>query len=123
MGQDLREIAQTLQDQTRNKKVQLIYAFNGVGKTRLSREFKELIAPKNEDENEEPIKVLYYNAFTEDLFYWDNDLEADENRKLLIRPNNFTNCILKDQGQENNIITYFQKYMALVNYTVANLTL
>ena len=26
--------------------MQLIYAFNGVGKTRLSREFKELIAPK-----------------------------------------------------------------------------
>lgn len=111
MGQTLKEIAQTLQDQTKNKKVQLIYAFNGVGKTRLSREFKELIAPKNEDENEEPIKVLYYNAFTEDLFYWDNDLDADENRKLLIRPNNFTNWILKDQGQENNIITYFQKYI------------
>ena len=27
-------------------KVQLIYAFNGTGKTRLSREFKELVAPK-----------------------------------------------------------------------------
>lgn len=111
MGQTLKEIAQTLQDPKKNKKVQLIYAFNGVGKTRLSREFKELITPKTEDEDEEPIKVLYYNAFTEDLFYWDNDLEADENRKLLIRPNNFTNWILKDQGQENNIITYFQKYI------------
>lgn len=108
MGQDLKKIAQTLQDQTRNKKVQLIYAFNGVGKTRLSREFKKLIAPKSEDEDEEPIKVLYYNAFTEDLFYWDNDLETE---KLLIRPNNFTNWILKDQGQENNIITYFQEYI------------
>ena len=41
MGQSLTEIAQTLRDT--DKKVQLIYAFNGVGKTRLSREFKELI--------------------------------------------------------------------------------
>ena len=32
-----------------NKKVQLIYAFNGSGKTRLSREFKQLIAPKNDN--------------------------------------------------------------------------
>lgn len=38
MGQTLTEIAQTLKDA--NKKVQLIYAFNGTGKTRLSREFK-----------------------------------------------------------------------------------
>ena len=35
-----------------NKKVQLIYAFNGTGKTRLSREFKELIAPKNPETDE-----------------------------------------------------------------------
>ena len=41
MGQTLTEIAQTLKDA--NKKVQLIYAFNGTGKTRLSREFKRLI--------------------------------------------------------------------------------
>ena len=35
-------------------KVQLIYAFNGTGKTRLSREFKQLIAPKADgDEGDE----------------------------------------------------------------------
>ena len=45
MGQTLTEIAQTLKDAS--KKVQLIYAFNGTGKTRLSREFKELIVPKD----------------------------------------------------------------------------
>lgn len=55
-------------------KVQLIYAFNGTGKTRLSRALKNLITPKPEDGEEgEPSrqKILYYNAFTEDLFYWD----------------------------------------------------
>ena len=111
MGKTLTEIAQTLKDT--DKKVQLIYAFNGVGKTRLSREFKELVAPKTEGEEaeeEKPIKVLYYNAFTEDLFYWDNDLDQDTNRKLIIHPNGFTNWIFKDQGQESNIITHFQHY-------------
>ena len=114
MGRTLTEIAQTLKDT--DKKVQLIYAFNGVGKTRLSREFKELVAPKTEGEaaeaaeEEKPIKVLYYNAFTEDLFYWDNDLDEDKNRKLIIHPNNFTDWIFKDQGQESNIITHFQRY-------------
>ena len=50
-------------------KVQLIYAFNGTGKTRLSREFKQLIAPKNNgneevDEADQAEltrnKILYY---------------------------------------------------------------
>lgn len=111
MGQSLREIAQQLKDA--NKKVQLIYAFNGTGKTRLSREFKELITPKETEiaeENESSVKILYYNAFTEDLFYWDNDLDADSDRKLKIQPNSFTKWVLEDQGQEPNIAANFQHY-------------
>ncbi len=111
MGKTLIEIAQELKDS--QKKVQLIYAFNGVGKTRLSRTFKELVSPKHEEEaqdEEVAAKVLYYNAFTEDLFYWDNDLDGDINRKLLIRPNAFTNWVLEEEGQANNIITDFQHY-------------
>jgi hypothetical protein len=45
MGLSLTEIAQSLK--VANKKVQLIYAFNGTGKTRLSSEFKELIASQD----------------------------------------------------------------------------
>jgi wobble nucleotide-excising tRNase len=112
MAQSLTEIAQSLIDA--NKKVQLIYAFNGTGKTRLSREFKELIAPKNQEEQEEvveaKIKIMYYNAFTEDLFYWDNDLDNDIDRKLKIQPNYYTSWILQDQGQEPNIAKHFQRY-------------
>jgi hypothetical protein len=110
MGQSLTEIAGALKDA--KQKVQLIYAFNGIGKTRLSREFKDLIAPKDidSDEEESGVKVLYYNAFTEDLFYWDNDLHGDVVRKLKIQPNNFTNWVLRDQGQGPNIITNFQHY-------------
>lgn len=109
MAQTLTQIAEKLRDS--GKKVQLIYAFNGTGKTRLSREFKKLISPKDPDAAEDyQSKVLYYNAFTEDLFYWDNDLQYDADRKLIIQPNDYTNWVLKDQGQEPNIITHFQRY-------------
>jgi wobble nucleotide-excising tRNase len=110
MGHSLSEIAQQLKDA--NKKIQLIYAFNGTGKTRLSREFKELVSPKNQEseEEDEKVKIMYYNAFTEDLFYWDNDLDNDSDRKLKIQPNNYTNWILVKQGQEPNIASHFQRY-------------
>ncbi len=112
MGQSLIQISEKLRNS--DKTAQLIYAFNGIGKTRLSREFRLLVAPKVEEDVEETgIKVLYYNAFTEDLFYWDNDLDADVNRKLIIRPNGFTNMVLKflkDQGLDGNIISNFQHY-------------
>lgn len=116
MGKTLTEIAQQLRDA--DKKVQLIYAFNGIGKTRLSREFKQLVAPKgNGDEGDDETdqtglsrkKILYYNAFTEDLFYWDNDLAGDAEPKLKIQPNSFTDWILRDQGQDRNIIATFQR--------------
>lgn len=114
MGKTLIDIAQQLKDT--NKKVQLIYAFNGTGKTRLSREFKQLIAPKADSDDEASMpelsrkKILYYSAFTEDLFYWDNDLEGDAEPKLRIQPNSFTDWVLKDQGQDMNVIATFQRY-------------
>ncbi|ELP2478019.1 AAA family ATPase [Salmonella enterica] len=113
MSKTLTEIAQQLKNA--NKKVQLIYAFNGTGKTRLSREFKQHVTPENdgdEVEQSEPSrnKFLYYNAFTEDLFYWDNELEQDAEPRLRIQPNSFTDWVLKDQGQDRNIITNFQRY-------------
>ena len=117
MSQTLRAVAEQLE--ASDKKVQLIYAFNGSGKTRLSREFKELISPKlsaetegDEEEADEPshAKILYYNAFTEDLFYWDNDLTDDLAPKLKIQPNAFTNWALVEQGQDQNVIANFQRY-------------
>lgn len=98
-------------------KVQLIYAFNGTGKTRLSRAMKELIAPTVEGEDAPArSKFLYYSAFTEDLFYWDNDLQGDAAPKLLIQPNSFTDWILGEEGREVRITRVFQ------HYTNANLT-
>jgi len=114
MAKTLTKIAEELH--ASKKKVQLIYAFNGTGKTRLSREFKKLVAPKSNngdggDEHELPRnKILYYNAFTEDLFYWDNDLANDSEPKLRIQPNSFTDWVLREQGQDRNIIATFQRY-------------
>jgi wobble nucleotide-excising tRNase len=124
MAQSLTEIAKSLRDATHRRrpvtgkivdvKVQLIYAFNGTGKTRLSREFKKLVTPEVEIDNEEITQVtnvVYYNAFTEDLFVWDNDTPNNNTEpKLKIQPNLFTNWILEDEGQDQNIISNFQKY-------------
>ena len=128
MGTTLEDIAKQLKDavlvtnakpaKTSDIKVQLIYAFNGTGKTRLSRVFKELIAPKTDNSEEEgteevesdSLKILYYSAFTEDLFYWDNDLEFDSEPKLKIQSNFFTDWILENQGLDQHIIENFQRY-------------
>lgn len=113
MSKTLTEVAQQLKDA--NKKVQLLYAFNGTGKTRLSREFKDLIAPKTDaaDVRQSGLaqkKILYYSAFTEDLFYWNNDLELDAEPKLKIQPNSFTKWVLDEQGQDQNVTSTFQHY-------------
>lgn len=123
MGQTLNEVsvellASTQKEGKKKANIQLIYAFNGTGKTRLSREFKDLVAPKNAEaennnEAENKLKILYYNAYTEDLFYWDNDLDSDIKRRLLVRSNGFTDLalgFLKDENQDGNIISNFQHY-------------
>lgn len=51
----------------------LIYAFNATGKTRLSVAYKN--ATKDVDGNHAGV---YFNAYSEDLFVWDNDPENDE---------------------------------------------
>ena len=101
----LNEIANKLKNL--DKKAQLIYAFNGTGKTRLSVEFKNLIEPRT-DENDysDKKKIIYYNAFTQDLFYWNNDAEP----KLKIQPNSFIRWIFEEQGLDKEVIDTFQLY-------------
>ena len=73
---DLTEVASHLRKELENKKYILLFAHNGIGKTRLSMEFKE--QGKNEDQRD----TLYFNAYTEDLFTWDNDFDNDKEYKL-----------------------------------------
>jgi hypothetical protein len=62
-----KEIANT------KEQVVLIYAFNATGKTRLSVAFKD--ATKGAEGLHTGV---YYNAYSEDLFIWDNDSENGE---------------------------------------------
>jgi hypothetical protein len=73
---DLNALAVHFRTELATKKFILLYAYNGTGKTRLSTAFKDF--GKNGDERD----TLYFNAFTEDLFSWDNDLENDQKRVL-----------------------------------------
>lgn len=90
-----------------SEKAKLIYAFNATGKTRLSKAFSE-----SEDrlDSFEGINILYYNSFTEDLFYWDQVSGEDDGFCLKLRPNKFTDWILKEQGKDGDIIKFFQEY-------------
>ena len=63
---DLSQIAKQIKDASEN--IFLIYAFNSTGKTRLSVEYKE--AARNTEGRQTGV---YYNAFSEDLFIWDNE--------------------------------------------------
>jgi len=76
---NLPEIAKQLKDT--EEKIILIYAFNSVGKTQLSVEYKNLT--KNPKDGEHA--GVYYNAFSEDLFNWHNDEDNDgENKEIKI---------------------------------------
>lgn len=78
---DLPALAQRLRNELETKKYIFLYAYNGTGKTRLSTEFKNL-GKKVNAAGQMDRDTLYFNAFTEDLFNWDNDLENDHQRVL-----------------------------------------
>ena len=96
----------------KTEKNQLIYAFNGTGKTRLSQTFKEFIVSQNKADEEDSSaltrhKIFYYNAFTADLFVWINDQYQQGEHQKSIPSNSFTDWILQEQGQEQNVARYF----------------
>ncbi|MFM9950351.1 MAG: AAA family ATPase [Saprospiraceae bacterium] len=100
----LRKLAERLRDDLSSNDFVLLYAYNGTGKTRLSIEFK------NKGKKGDKRDTLYYNAFTEDLFSWDNDLKNDTERKLQINSDsNFFNGF-KELSLEGRISTYLARY-------------
>lgn len=94
---DLNALAAHLRTELATKKFILLYAYNGTGKTRLSTAFKDL--GKNGGERD----TLYFNAFTEDLFSWDNDLDGDSERKLKINSNSSFFAGLGELEMDNRI--------------------
>ena len=70
---DYKTVAQEIKEA--NEDIFLIYAFNGTGKTQLSVAYKDIC--KEEDEH----TGVYYNAYSEDLFQWDND-DKNNNKNI-----------------------------------------
>lgn len=101
---DLTELAQHLRTELQAKKFVLLYAYNGTGKTRLSTEFKNL--GKNGDDRD----TLYFNAFTEDLFHWDNDLANDRERVLKINKDSLFFAGLVELEMDNRIRPLLDRY-------------
>lgn len=77
-----------------------IYAFNATGKTRLSVAYKDITKAENNNEH----AGVYYNAYSEDLFDWDNDEDNDNaNIKLDIKRsslNTFYSLLTEESIQE-----------------------
>lgn len=102
---ELPKLAIRLRDDLSSQDFVLLYAYNGTGKTRLSMVFKEKGKQKGNQRD-----TLYFNAFTEDLFYWDNDLQNDSERTLkIISESNFFNGF-KELALEEKIFSYLQRY-------------
>ena len=81
---DVTQIAGTLKDA--DEKIILLYGFNSTGKTRLSVAFKD--ATKKKDGTHSGV---YYNAFSEDIFVWNNDNENnEENIRLTVLPSSLS---------------------------------
>jgi hypothetical protein len=92
------------------KKYIVLFAYNGTGKTRLSAEFKSLGQQSVGDTGEKTADTLYYNAFTEDLFYWDNDLDNDAERFLKLNSNSRFFSGLKELEMESKISPLLHRY-------------
>ena len=108
---DLNALAAHLRQELENKKFILLYAYNGTGKTRLSTAFKDLGKVVNTDDETEQRDTLYFNAFTEDLFSWDNDLENDSERKLILNTDSSFFAGLESMEMDNRIRTLLDRYV------------
>ena len=101
----LSDVANHLRDDLVLKKYVLLFAYNGTGKTRLSEQFKNI--GKIDEEQRD---TLYFNAFTEDLFNWDNDLQNDSRRVLKFNPYSRFFRGLEELEMENRIGPLLNRY-------------
>lgn len=104
---NLRNLVTRLRDDLSNKDFILLYAYNRTGKTRLSMEFKDAGKRKNGGNPD----TLYFNAFTEDPFSWENDLDGDSERFLKINSNSNFFAGLAEMEMDNRIRPFLQRYV------------
>jgi len=103
----------------------LLFAHNGTGKTRLSMKFKQAGKQFDADGNVISRDTLYFNAFTEDLFSWNNDLENDTNRFIKLNSDSAFFNGLRELELDNKIEAFFHNYADLkfdINYEASAVT-
>ena len=93
----------------------LIYAFNATGKTKLSVAYKDLTKANNDDKH----SGVYYNAYSEDLFVWDND-EPNFNKEIKLEVvfsslNKFHSLLLDTDVLEEKLSFYHPRYKLKLN--------
>jgi hypothetical protein len=88
----------------------LIYAYNRTGKTRLSMEFKDAGKRKTKKNPTGMPDTLYFNAFTEDLFVWENDLEGDSVRRLQMNEKSSFLNAMTELALDQTIARYLSRY-------------
>ena len=103
---NLTTLARRLRSDCNNIHCVLLYAYNRTGKTRLSMEFKD----QGKRIRKGAPDTLYFNAFTEDLFVWHNDLDEDTDRHLTINENSSFFNGLAELALDEAIAGYLSRY-------------
>jgi len=106
---NLTEVAEQLK--ASKQPIMLIYAFNSTGKTQLSVEYKNITKRGNGGKH----AGVYYNAYSEDLFRWNNDEEhQNENMRLEIKKSSlnpyFSSILENPELLESKLAPYLPKY-------------
>jgi hypothetical protein len=99
-----------LNNPTKSISLLLIYAYNRTGKTRLSMEFKDAGKRKTKKKPSATPDTLYFNAFTEDLFVWENDLEGDSVRRLQLNEKSSFFNAMSELALDETIAQYLSRY-------------
>ena len=103
---DLGTLTSKLRSDLEGVSIVLVYAYNRTGKTRLSMEFKDAGKRRNNGNAD----TLYFNAFTEDLFIWHNDLEGDSIRYLQLNERSKFFEALTNLSLDQTIAAYLSRY-------------
>ncbi len=119
---DLKKLVTRFRDELSESDYILLYAFNGTGKTRLSMEFKDYSKKRKKNPDAE---TLYFNAFTEDLFNWDNDIENDSERFLEFNSKSNFFKGFQQLSMDERISNHLKRYADFsfdINYEISAVT-
>lgn len=106
----LGKLVTRLRDDLNHADLVLLYAYNRTGKTRLSMEFKDAGKRTNRKNPTGTPDTLYFNAFTEDLFVWENDLEGDSVRRLQLNEKSSFFDAMTELALDETIAQYLFRY-------------